>query len=356
MHNNARRDWLHAERDPVDALTDKPVAVSLIIPTFNRRVSLERTIASARQQSFPDTEFEIIVVDNGSTDGTRDLVEQLNQDGGKRLGYIYEQQPGLHHARHAGACAATGGVLVFTDDDATFDAGWLQSYATAFHRYPEMAAAGGPVRPRWEVAPPGWLLELLTDTRMLVRLSLRDVGQEFRLDPQGSFYGVNMAIRRQVLFGVGGFNPDSFGDTWLGDGEDGLVRKLHDGQKLIGYLPDAIVYHHIPSERMTRAYLYRRAANEGACVEYARFHKGIPHSLGLSMRMMQILLGCCKLGPVTLGKIISNRERFVLLKARIELEQRLSRLRYVGRLLHDEDFRQLVRRDGWLEPRSHTPL
>jgi glucosyl-dolichyl phosphate glucuronosyltransferase len=102
---------------------DRPIAISVIIPTLNRCSYLERALASAREQTFPSSEYEIIVVDNGSTDGTRDLVERLNQDGGKRLCYVYEGQLGLHHARHAGARAAKSWILIFTDDDATFDPG-----------------------------------------------------------------------------------------------------------------------------------------------------------------------------------------------------------------------------------------
>jgi glycosyltransferase involved in cell wall biosynthesis len=102
---------------------DRPVAISVIIPTLNRCSSLERALASAREQTFPSSEYEVIVVDNGSTDGTRDLVERLNQDGGKRLCYVYEGQLGLQQARHAGARAAKGSILIFTDDDATFDPG-----------------------------------------------------------------------------------------------------------------------------------------------------------------------------------------------------------------------------------------
>ena len=133
------------------------LAISVIIPTLNRCEILADALTSVRQQTLPADQYEIIVVDNGSTDGTRELTERLNQDGCKPIRYIYEPQLGLHNARHAGARAAKGNVLVFTDDDATFDPGWLQAYAKAFAEHPEMAAAGGPVRPIWEASPPKWL-------------------------------------------------------------------------------------------------------------------------------------------------------------------------------------------------------
>ena len=114
-----------------------------------------------------------------------------------------------------------------------------------------MAAAGGPVKPKWDVNPPPWLLEYLAKYmdryNNFTLLSLMDLSNTFSLSKQGYFFGVNMAIRKEILFKVGGFNPDSFGDIWLGDGESGLNRKLWKRSELIGYIPDALVYHHIPN-------------------------------------------------------------------------------------------------------------
>src|SRR5258707_14266832 len=116
---------------------------------------------------------------------------------------------------------------------------------------------------------------------MFPPLSLLDLAPDFRLTPDGIFFGVNMAIRRDVLFESGGFNPESFGDHWLGDGETGLNRKLHACGRLIGYVPEALVYHHVPPERMTVGYLRRRQANDGACDMYAAFHQKMPSLIGL---------------------------------------------------------------------------
>jgi hypothetical protein len=103
-----------------------------------------------------------------------------------------------------------------------------------------MMAAGGPVRPLWETDPPQWLLDYISESKIFGILSIMEPYTDFRLDPNGFFFGVNMAIRREVLFELGGFNPESFGDIWLGDGETGLNRKLQKRGLLIGYVPDAI--------------------------------------------------------------------------------------------------------------------
>src|SRR5207244_2638099 len=173
------------------------------------------------------------------------------------------------------AHAAQGEILVFTDDDATFDPDWLQAYADAFDCHPEMTAAGGPVRPAWEAPPPPWFTQFMEDKSCGI-LSLMEPFEEFRLGPEAFFWGVNMAIRREVLFAVGGFNPEAFGDIWLGDGESGLNRKLRERRMPIGYVPGAVVHHHIPPGRMTVDYVCHRLANQEACELYTTYHDRIP--------------------------------------------------------------------------------
>lgn len=125
--------------------------ISVIIPTHNRAASVVRAVRSAMAVDYPANRYEIIVVDNASMDATPQVVQNLQSDSNRcNLRYLREDQLGLHNARHEGARAAKGDVLIFTDDDATFDPDWPQAYAKAFAEHPEMAAAGGPVRPIWE--------------------------------------------------------------------------------------------------------------------------------------------------------------------------------------------------------------
>ena len=201
------------------------------------------------------------------------LRKRGNNNPTHRLVYVREERLGLHNARHAGVWAAKGDILLFTDDDATFDPGWLSAYAEAFDSHPEMAAAGGPVRASWEAPPPQWLVEFMGDVKTFGILSLMEPYDDFRLNADGIFFGVNMAIRANVLLEMGGFNPEAFGAVWLGDGETGLIYKLWDHRMLIGYIPEALVYHHIPPERMTVQYLRVRMANQGACDLYSDFHR-----------------------------------------------------------------------------------
>src|SRR5215510_9818844 len=125
--------------------------LSIIIPTHNRAALMTQAVRSAFALHYPADCYEIIVVDNASTDSTPEMVEALqNEARGKVLRYVREDRLGLHNARHVGARAAEGQILLFTDDDATFDPGWAQAYAEAFAQHTDMMAAGGPVRPIWE--------------------------------------------------------------------------------------------------------------------------------------------------------------------------------------------------------------
>jgi len=318
--------------------------ITVIIPTYRRTGSLLRALRSLQDQTLE--KFEILVVDNAAD---RDLAEKVTDFNGTArvpVRYIAEPALGLHNARHCGVREARHALLVFTDDDATFGPGWLGAYDRAFEKHPEMAAAGGPVRPVWEVDPPQWLREFIGTRKHFIMLSLMEPYQEFHLRPDGYFFGVNMAIHRDVLFEAGGFNPESFGDIWLGDGEVGLYRRLQREGKLIGYVPDAIVYHHIPPDRMTVEYFCRRMANEGASDIYTRFHEGIPHKLHLLRLACQIAIqnGVIWVKAMLLkGRTDASSLRIQLRGSRTQVQ-----LKQVARLILYKDFQRLVLKDRWL--------
>lgn len=317
--------------------------VSVIIPTYNRPHLLLQALKSLQEQTLEG--FELLVVDNAADREIESVVAEFNQTAKVPVNYIPEPQLGLHNARHAGAYAAKGDVLVFTDDDATFDATWLVSYAKAFLEHPEMVAAGGPVRPVWEAPPPQWLLDYMADSKIFTILSLMEPYAEFRLDSQGFFFGVNMAIRRDVLFRLGGFNPESFGDIWLGDGESGLNRKLWKDNLLVGYVPPAIAHHHIPPSRMTVNYFCRRLANEGACDMYSFYHKGIPNRLHLLTHIVRIAV---KNKFWLKSLLIKERNDPSALNIKLNAARSQSQIKYIFRLIFDQNFQKLVLRQNWL--------
>lgn len=229
--------------------------------------------------------YEVIVVDNASTDSTRQVVHDLIEAHPEHnLTYVREDRLGLHYARHTGARSARSSLLLYTDDDVLVEPQWIDSYVNTFARHPDMVASGGPVSPRWEKNPPAWLDELvareLSSRELCSELSLLDRGPEF-LREDCFFFGVNMAIRYGTLRTFGGFQPELFGDQCLGAGEWGLCMAMRRAGSVIGYVPDARVWHRIGPDRMRPEYFERWAwlASATEMFELWRGRRRTPKSL-----------------------------------------------------------------------------
>jgi len=321
--------------------------VSVIVPTYKRPSTLLQALNSLQEQTL--REFEIVVVNNALDPRTDEVTRDFGNASRAPVRCIPSAPGALHEARHAGARVALGEILVFTDDDATFDPGWLQAYLEAFSGYPQMAAAGGPVHPVWEHDPPSWLRELMNawGAKIFGPLSLiMDCYQDFRLGPDAFFYGVNMAIRRAALFEVGGFNPEAFGDHWLGDGESGLQLKLEAQGMPVGYVPGSLVFHHIPSQRMTVEYLCLRMGNQGAADIYTRFRGHVPSKARLLRLATAIVY---RNGELWLNaRRRKGRTDLSSLKIQLNAAKTRAQLTYVTRMLRDSSLRELLTRTDWL--------
>lgn len=318
--------------------------LSVIIPTYNRPNLLLQALQSLQEQSL--TEFEIVIVDNAAEPDVAQMLNDFNRIAKVPVRYVVEPNLGAHHARHAGARATKSAVLLFGDDDQTFDRRWVEAYARAFAEHPEMIAAGGPIRPRWESSPPQWMRNLMRRGKMFPVLGLIEIFDEFRLDSKGVIFSGNMAIRRSALFELGGFGPDLFGEYLLGDGETGLNHKLWERGMLVGYVPDATVYHYIPRERMTVEYFRRRMANEGACDMYTRFHQKMPGQLGLRWRATSIMLRNSVFWLIE--PLVTGRTDWLFLRMQLQAARSRAQVKYVSRLIRDKDFRKFVLKQDWL--------
>src|SRR5262245_61496157 len=245
---------------------------SVVIPTYDRPSSLTVALRSVARVDFPRRDYEVIVVDNGPRAQAKNAVENLQEEG-LCLRYVREPVPGLHNARHRGAREAGGNILVYVDDDVNVSAGWLRAIATPFDDS-DVACAGGPVMALWQQCqPPEWWSLLRQDY-----LSLLDYG-EARLElrwPQ-CLNGCNLAVRRSVVFEVGGFHPDAYGDARLiwfrGDGETGLLRKIYDFGYRVVYEPAARLHHCIAPDRAAADYFFWRALIEGISDSYTALRR-----------------------------------------------------------------------------------
>jgi len=256
--------------------------LSVIIPTRNRATLLERALNSLFAQTLSQEHFEVIVVDNGSTDNTSEVVHSF-ETRLKNIRYFLELEPGLHVGRHKGCIEAESNLLVFTDDDIEAFPTWLQAIEDSFDDE-EVVMVGGKCLPNFEAEPPCWVstmwLPNVAGERSLVYLSVIDLGDETKTVNPSHVYGCNFAVRRSVLLEAGGFHPDAMPQELIrfrGDGESYVSKYIQTkGYKAL-YNPLASVYHWIPINRMTTEYFCRRVYNQGISESYT----AIRHSKGI---------------------------------------------------------------------------
>ena len=205
------------------ALPANAEAVSVIVCTRNGNPRIAACLAALERQTLPP--HEVIVVDDGSTDGTADMVAVRFPEA-----ILLRLEPGgLSAARNAGAEVAKGSILAFTDDDCEPDEAWLAGIAAAFAR--GWDAAGGPNLP----PPPANAPEAVV-------AAAPGAPTHVMLDDEEAEHlpGCNIAVRRTAYFDVGGFDPIF---TTAGDDVDFCWRLREKGYRL-GFAPTAFVWHH----------------------------------------------------------------------------------------------------------------
>lgn len=320
--------------------------VSVVIPTYKRPIFLLNALQSLDNQSRND--FEVIVVDNASDADIENKVRVYARQAKIPIRYFTEPRLGVHYARNLAATLAEGSLLLYTDDDMTFSPQWISAYIEKFDEHPEMVAASGPVHPYWEEQPPQWLLDYIGGASVFYLLSFMKPFNDFQLSRKGFFFSCNMAIKKEVLFLRHGFHPEATGSEWLGDGESGLNRVMWENGDWIGYIPEALGYHHIPRERMTREYLLKRMENEGASVEYGYFNQRqkFDHK-SAAIRQARIMMSLSIL-PIRAVQNLLKGKKFVGLNFSLYAKFHTSRLRYINRMIKTPEFRDLVLKTGWL--------
>jgi len=199
-------------------------------------------------------DFELIVVDNNSTDQTKPLVIDFEALLSKRLRYLFEEKQGLSNARNCGIHEAKGEWICFTDDDVRLDNNWLISISSAIKDYPHMDAYGGRIKAKWVAQPPKWFIREGKYTMNGGTIVSRNLGDavcnmnEKNINP----IGANMGFRKAVFDKIGLFHP-GLGKTGNnpGLGEDvEFCRRVKNAGFEILYLPDPLVWHEVDIERL----------------------------------------------------------------------------------------------------------
>ena len=238
--------------------------VTVVISTYNRCASLPGAIENLLSQQSGDVRYEVIIVDNNSTDRTQQVVESYIAQGDGRVRYIFEGRQGLSYGRNAGLAAARAPIIAFTDDDVQVAADWIRQIHRAFERFPQADFVGGRVLPRWSSSP-DWID---MEQGLWSPLALTDYGdQPIVISRQAlrCLVGANFAFRRAALESVGGFRVavqrvrDSIGS--LEDHE--MLLLLVRAGRVGWYVPELLVMTDVPPERVTKDYFRRWYSGHG---------------------------------------------------------------------------------------------
>ena len=322
--------------------------ISIIIPTYNRAHMLDITIESFVNQNYPPGEYEIIIVDNNSTDNTREIVNHWIKKSSIPIQYVFEKKQGVHYARNTGAKISQGDILYFTDDDMLSDPDLLTEIIKPFSIDDGIGSVTGKILPKFEKTPPQWILDYCSNEI----LSLQDKKEDLIIAPYDcGVFSCHQAIRRDVFFSSGGFNPENTAGVMIGDGETGLNIKIADLGYKFAYTSRSIIYHMIPMNRTTLQYLVTRLGNQGFCDSYTDYRKHRNRYMIIILMIKRNTIGIMCSVAMTTAKVALGRLSWHFVPAR--LMYFYSRNIYDWKLYRNEKFRNLVEIDNWL---THEPI
>lgn len=269
--------------------------ITVIVCTYNRCKGLPATLESIARQSFQQpVEWEVLVVDNNSSDQTAQVVEEVSRRHPGRFRYLFEPRQGLSQARNAGVNAARGEILAFTDDDITVEPGWLESLTSPLETG-EWAGAGGRILRRWTCPQPKWLSIQGPYQRMSFPIFTFDKGTApGQLEDFAA--GANMAYRKEIFQKYGYFRTDlgRCGGVLLAGEEVEFARRVRAAGERLRYEPSAIVYHPVEEYQLSKDYFltfWFDAGRSGARIASAQPIWGIPRRYFRVARMIAWLPG-----------------------------------------------------------------
>lgn len=251
------------------------VRISSIICTLNRADYLRKAIKSLVEQTLPQEQYEILVVDNGSVDNTKQLVvEELSQI--QNLRYIYEPIMGLSQARNTGLSKAIGEYVAYLDDDAIACSQWLEKIIDVFDKVkPQPGCTGGKIEPIWGAPRPAWLSD-----KLMIYLTTLDYSKTpiSLNETPCRLPGANMAFPKNLLEAVGGFQVDlgRKGSNLLSNEEFLVQQQLINRGYSCFYHPEIAVKHHIPASRLNKDFLFSRLYWEGISKAIVQIHQDSP--------------------------------------------------------------------------------
>jgi glucosyl-dolichyl phosphate glucuronosyltransferase len=276
-------------------------AISVVICTYNRDKFIGEALNCLAKQTLPAEQFEIIVVDNKSTDNTATIAKKfIGKHPELNMRYVLEPNKGLSFARNRGIEEAKTPIITYIDDDAEVTPGFLQHIVSFMQADKTVAGIGGKVIPKYsESEEPKWMSRYLDG--MVGRIDYGDATKRF--DSNMKYPGgCNMTYTREILQKAGGFNNKL---TFRADDKYIFfqVTKYTDN---IYYLPEASLYHNIDRDRLTFSNfkkLFLKSGNEEKI--RVRSEKG---SLAVVAKFFELIFKTCASLALYLLHILKGRE------------------------------------------------
>lgn len=235
--------------------------ISVAICTYNRAERLFFALEGLKDQTLAIKYFEILVVDNGSTDNTKDICGRYQKEL-TNLRYIYEPVLGLSQARNTALYQVNSQYIAYLDDDAIPCRFWLESILETFKNVePQPVCVGGPIYGLWEIPKPGWIHDYMEPL-----FSVLDYGEQPQwFKPQRFPFGANMTYNTDKVRRIGGFckKLGRQGKNLLSHEEFMLNLILEKQGERFYYSPKSTVQHWIPKERINPTWLMRRSYWQG---------------------------------------------------------------------------------------------
>ncbi len=304
--------------------------VAVLIATYNRAALLGETLdVLARSETDPLMPWEVVVIDNNSTDDTRHVVRSRQAGYPVRLTYLVERRQGRSAALNAGIAATAAPLLLFTDDDVRVEPGWLLAGARALDDGADYV--GGPVVPIWEAPPPRWLD--LTRGDLWGTIAILDYGpSRFTFEDRCRVpLGANMGFHRSLVERVGAFRADlgrSNGRRVLGQEVPELLARSRAANLSGVYVPEMRVHHHIPAARLTKRYFRRWWVGKGFSKAILDATQPITET-GLDLRTVPHLGSVPRFMISDAGRDILAYARAVVVNDVCERARRAMRLAYL---------------------------
>ena len=229
------------------------VKLDVVVPTYNRSQLLKLTVDSLLQARVPEgMQVAILVVDNNSKDNTEQLVREIQKTAKIPVHYVKATRQGLSHARNAGIEAGSGDVIGFIDDDEEVNRDWYEVVGREFSDE-KVEFIGGPYLANCKIPMPGWIPPGYHAVIGVVDPKPR---QPFGPSFSGNLMGGNAVIRRDVFDRVGTYSPKlgRSGKGLLSEEDAEFYRRLMAADILGYHVPELIIHHHIPQDRLTKKY------------------------------------------------------------------------------------------------------